>query len=248
MWTAALHMPLPASVSGNVCTTLLLKRYISTASLALRPHSVLASGTPSHPLPCVLAAAERVADYLGSQCGFCTPGMVVACTAALQACGGEMSSAGAEGALDGNLCRCTGYRPLLDALKSFGSDVPVADIEDLPPLTCAAAKKPCRGGGREAAVPLPLPDGFLGETPTLSLRGPAGTEWRTVPSTGAGMRAYGAAVAAGQSVAWVAGNTAAGLYKGRPKAALQLHIGQTPELRVLQLATGGCQPQMTPSP
>ena len=37
-----------------------------------------------------------------------------------------------ENVLDGNLCRCTGYRPILDAFKSFANNVEgVSDIEDV---------------------------------------------------------------------------------------------------------------------
>ena len=66
------------------------------------------------------ACAETIAAFHGSQCGFCTPGMVVACHAAVakaRATGGEPAPEAMEKALDGNLCRCTGYRPILDACK-----------------------------------------------------------------------------------------------------------------------------------
>jgi xanthine dehydrogenase iron-sulfur cluster and FAD-binding subunit A len=43
--------------------------------------------------------------------------MVVACHAALARTGGIASETDMEKALDGNLCRCTGYRPILDACK-----------------------------------------------------------------------------------------------------------------------------------
>ncbi len=50
----------------------------------------------------------------GSQCGYCTPGFVVALVGAHQA--GRLTDADAvHDALAGNLCRCTGYRPIVDA-------------------------------------------------------------------------------------------------------------------------------------
>ena len=64
--------------------------------------------------------ADAIARHHGSQCGFCTPGMVVACHAALSKHEDKNSCPSAEQmekALDGNLCRCTGYRPILDACK-----------------------------------------------------------------------------------------------------------------------------------
>jgi xanthine dehydrogenase small subunit len=54
----------------------------------------------------------------GSQCGFCTPGFVMtltACYEAHQAAGTRPSRQDLADDLAGNLCRCTGYRPILDA-------------------------------------------------------------------------------------------------------------------------------------
>ena len=36
-----------------------------------------------------------------------------------------------ENVLDGNLCRCTGYRPILDAFKTFANETIIGDIEDV---------------------------------------------------------------------------------------------------------------------
>ena len=69
---------------------------------------------------CVCMHADAIARHHGSQCGYCTPGMVVACHAALTKHEDRNSSPSEEQmekALDGNLCRCTGYRPILDACK-----------------------------------------------------------------------------------------------------------------------------------
>jgi xanthine dehydrogenase small subunit len=51
-----------------------------------------------------------------SQCGFCTPGFVMSLFALYQTHQGRvLTREQAQGALSGNLCRCTGYRPILDA-------------------------------------------------------------------------------------------------------------------------------------
>ena len=62
---------------------------------------------------------RRLAKLNATQCGFCTPGVVMSLHSAL--CSGVSSVAELEGALVGNLCRCTGYRPILDAAKSLSS-------------------------------------------------------------------------------------------------------------------------------
>jgi aerobic carbon-monoxide dehydrogenase small subunit len=50
------------------------------------------------------------------QCGFCTPGLVVA-TADLLACNPSPTEDEVREALSGNLCRCTGYAKILDAVR-----------------------------------------------------------------------------------------------------------------------------------
>jgi aerobic carbon-monoxide dehydrogenase small subunit len=55
-------------------------------------------------------------DCHGLQCGFCTPGMIMA-TAALLQHTQQPSQAQIEHALEGNLCRCTGYVNIVAAVK-----------------------------------------------------------------------------------------------------------------------------------
>jgi xanthine dehydrogenase small subunit len=65
-----------------------------------------------HPAPQAMVACH------GSQCGFCTPGFVVslaACHERHVAAGSVPTRRELADALSGNLCRCTGYRPILDA-------------------------------------------------------------------------------------------------------------------------------------
>jgi len=63
------------------------------------------------------ATQQAMVAHHGSQCGFCTPGFVMAGAARL-AVGPVASDAQACEALAGNLCRCTGYRPIIAALRA----------------------------------------------------------------------------------------------------------------------------------
>ncbi|KAK1272259.1 Indole-3-acetaldehyde oxidase [Acorus gramineus] len=71
---------------------------------------------------------RRFAGFHATQCGFCTPGMCVSLFSALINSDNNLTASDAEKSVAGNLCRCTGYRPILDVCRSFASDV---DIEDL---------------------------------------------------------------------------------------------------------------------
>ena len=57
----------------------------------------------------------------GAQCGICTPGMLMAATAYLDAGGPPMDEAIRE-AIAGNLCRCTGYTKIIEAIEIAAQD------------------------------------------------------------------------------------------------------------------------------
>jgi aerobic-type carbon monoxide dehydrogenase small subunit (CoxS/CutS family) len=59
----------------------------------------------------------------GVQCGFCTPGMIVSGCDWLDK-GGSLEDADIREALSGNLCRCTGYSKILDAVRLAASRRP----------------------------------------------------------------------------------------------------------------------------
>jgi aerobic carbon-monoxide dehydrogenase small subunit len=55
-------------------------------------------------------------EHYAAQCGFCTPGMVVAATALLERVGGPVDRDDILDALGGHYCRCTGYVKIVDAV------------------------------------------------------------------------------------------------------------------------------------
>ena len=58
---------------------------------------------------------DAMARLHGSQCGFCTPGIVMSLFAHYHSCGGHTGRDIINDVLAGNLCRCTGYRPIVDS-------------------------------------------------------------------------------------------------------------------------------------
>ena len=71
---------------------------------------------------------QSMVDHHGSQCGFCTPGFVMSMFA-LYKNNPAPSRADIDDALSGNLCRCTGYRPIIDACIHM-YDYPVVQDSD----------------------------------------------------------------------------------------------------------------------
>nr|WGH49440.1 xanthine dehydrogenase [Tupaia chinensis] len=64
---------------------------------------------------------ERIAKSHGSQCGFCTPGIVMSMYTLLRNQPSPTIEE-IENAFQGNLCRCTGYRPILQGFRTFARD------------------------------------------------------------------------------------------------------------------------------
>jgi xanthine dehydrogenase small subunit len=81
---------------------------------------------------------QAMVNCHGSQCGFCTPGFVMSLFALYQrtvAQGQAVDSHSAHEALSGNLCRCTGYRPIVQAACSLQADA--AQAMDEQPIVAA---------------------------------------------------------------------------------------------------------------
>ena len=72
----------------------------------------LADGDTLHPMQ----AAFR--EHHGLQCGFCTPGMVIAGLEIVRRHGHDLDDATIAHDLEGNLCRCTGYRNIVTAIAA----------------------------------------------------------------------------------------------------------------------------------
>ncbi|CEM14658.1 unnamed protein product [Vitrella brassicaformis CCMP3155] len=165
----------------GACTVLLERQDPSTK--AIERHTALSC---IKPLPSVhgwnVTTAKGLKDRSGAlhkrmetlnaaQCGYCTPGFVVSLYDTLTSAGGDLTTDRLKGELDGNLCRCTGYRSILDVCKSFCTDAPAhlrpttPDIEDAIP--------PCKW---PTPVPQPLPS-----TPPPLLKN-ASLTWHTPSS------------------------------------------------------------------
>ena len=113
------------------------------------------AGAPLHPVQ------QAMVDCHGSQCGFCTPGFVMslwACYERHRAAGTRPSRQQLADDLSGNLCRCTGYRPILDAGQRMFDAAPDAGPAAAPrfdPAPAVAALKTLR-----ADPPLHTANGF----------------------------------------------------------------------------------------
>jgi xanthine dehydrogenase small subunit len=107
-------------------------RYLPTlhgkALLTVEDLQSLAPGRALHPVQ------QALVDCHGSQCGFCTPGFVMSLYATYerhQGSGTRPTRQQLADDLSGNLCRCTGYRPILDAGQAM-FEAPPARIDPEP--------------------------------------------------------------------------------------------------------------------
>lgn len=90
------------------CTTLAL----SCEGASVTTIEGLASGQELH----AMQAAFR--EHHGLQCGFCTPGMIMAAVDMVNRLGTDLSEETIRHELEGNICRCTGYHNIVKAIQA----------------------------------------------------------------------------------------------------------------------------------
>lgn len=117
----------------------LLYQHINSCLLPLAAlhgkHLLTVEGLSEQPTP----LQQALIDHGGIQCGYCTPGMVIALTAHLLN-SPTLDEASLKTALDGNLCRCTGYAGIVRAgaaLHDLLPSLPADPAQRLPALIAA---------------------------------------------------------------------------------------------------------------
>lgn len=172
-----------------------------------------------HPLQTSLTSVH------GSQCGYCTSGMIMNMYALLEqppTDAGPLTMADVEQSFGGNMCRCTGYRSILEAFRTFAGDAsptmrpqcPAAttsgktvDIEDLPP-PCGDRATHCTDLGQRIR-----PHAYAG---------PPVATWQLVTTLPALLAALGR-LADDETYQLVVGNTARGVQA--PSTPVRRFIG-----------------------
>ena len=160
---------------------------------------------------------QALVDHGGSQCGFCTPGFVMSLWCADEQSrldGSSLTREDLAGAISGNLCRCTGYRPILDAA-----------VDALQ----ATSGQPSPVDAAELSVIL----AGLDEPGTLSIPGSSGAFIApdSAPALAAALRAHSSAVI-------VSGGTDLVLLmragKDASRDVVLVSTGRVPELRCIE--------------
>lgn len=169
-------------------------------------------------------AQSRLAQLNGTQCGYCSPGMVMNMYGLLEANDGKVTMAEVENSFGGNICRCTGYRPILDAFKSLSVDADpkyklCADIEDFPTKKCPKTGNDCAGNCKSAN----------GVPKSVNIKAPDGREWHKVSDVSEIMKII--ENASGKKYMLLAGNTAHGVYRRDTDIKIIIDINSVDQLR-----------------
>jgi aerobic carbon-monoxide dehydrogenase small subunit len=124
----------------GTCTVLLDGEAVNSClmlAVQVAGHSIMTlrglprNGEEMHPLQ------ESFLQHGASQCGFCTPGMVLVAHTLLER-GQKPSREEIREAITGNLCRCTGYTKIVDAVESY---VRAGRAEGAPPAEGVAGTR-----------------------------------------------------------------------------------------------------------
>jgi xanthine dehydrogenase small subunit len=166
---------------------------------------------PLHPVQ------RAMVEFHGSQCGFCTPGFVMSLYGLwMQA--PEPSTAAIETALQGNLCRCTGYAPIVRAAKAISTYGALADDPLVAERAGIIARLTALADGRRVEIGV-------------------GRERLIVPSS---VDDLAEIYAENPEATLVSGATDVGLWvtKFMRDIGPMIYIGQLPELHRIETTTG----------
>ena len=103
-------------VAIKSCTTLA----VSCNGASVTTIEGLAQGGRLHPMQ------QAFQDNHGLQCGFCTPGMIMASIDIVNRCGHDLDEATIRHELEGNICRCTGYHNIVKAVAQGAREMGAA--------------------------------------------------------------------------------------------------------------------------
>ncbi|URE29421.1 aldehyde oxidase [Musa troglodytarum] len=201
---------------------------------------------------------QRFAGFHASQCGFCTPGMCMSLFSALtnadktsrpEPPGGfsKITKTEAEKAIAGNLCRCTGYRPIVDVCKSFAADV---DLEDLGLNTfwkkgnkdATVCRLPCHSHKRICTFPEFLKSEIKSSMDILDNFKNTGLpecQWYRPTSIEELYELLNSDAFLESHVKLVVGNTGSGVYKENDVYDKYIDLKGIPELSVIRRDSGG---------
>lgn len=173
-------------------------------------------------------AQKAIAGHFATQCGFCTPGVGICLEGLLREVGpnAKPTLEQCEKRLDGNLCRCTGYRPILDAFKSFAGP----DMEDLGPGIAAARRA-------AALVAEPVPRFTRADPSTTAVFSGNGVTYYVPPDVASLYATLTQLVQAKTPHRLVGGNTGCGVYPPLRLIPAQVDVSRIASFQVVDNQT-----------
>ncbi|KAL7051324.1 hypothetical protein ACKWTF_004429 [Chironomus riparius] len=177
---------------------------------------------------------KSLADFNGTQCGFCSPGMVMNMYTLMESKNGKVSMEEIENSFGGNICRCTGYRPILDAFKTLASDSNeiCSDIEDWHLVKiCSKTGSSCKGSCKARSS---SQKGFI-EPLTFS----DDRMWFRVFTSAEIFKVF--EQLREKAYMLVAGNTAHGVYRRSPEIKAFIDISNVEELKSYKINTNSLE-------
>ncbi|XP_035713400.1 xanthine dehydrogenase/oxidase isoform X1 [Folsomia candida] len=187
---------------------------------------------------------DQVVKFNASQCGYCTPGMIMNFHSLTQS-NPSFKMEQVEDAFDGNICRCTGYRPILDAFKAMSGNA----SEELKRKMAQPESTKCPCSGMTCCQQINPPEiseltekfeNCSMEETKLYLNLKSGEKWIRATNLVTLFEVVQHFVTSGTNYRIIAGNTGTGVYKNDGPYQAYLDISSVPELKnaVLSATTG----------